>query len=1792
MSRESKTVFSTSNPPPFDTMGLFTFLRTYARRHDEEDPNSTVETWQETLERVIKACDAQLQVGFTEEEEKDLFNLLYNLKCSVAGRFLWQLGTQTVNRLGLPSMQNCSFVIVDEPIRPFTWTMNFLMLGCVPAETPILTEGGIMPISDVKIGDKVWSYNTKTDKKELKPVTRLHDPIVTKDMNIKLICKYGSILCSKKHPILSWKNGKWDYVLTGEIKKGDIVQKFTHDLSSEVIFDQKAWFVGAFLGDGCSNVLEQFGSRRIRFVKNDEQFVQKFADVISALSGETTVCKKSIREDYKTDMWSVEKTLHRDNPLVSGWDKLVGKLPSRKTKVLDIPEWIKTTSDKNIFMSFLTGLVDTDGTISTNKVSISTISERLYNSLQQYSSLFGIYPWTHIQKVEKQNLLQQKRNTGYIAKSDTYVVTYRSRDFKAYINFLQNPQKKTALSDDLFRPRKKQYSRKELIIPPEMVAAESKKLGLDKTSWHFQEKLKETGYIGSGYYESRNESFDHLLQYDIVTDIEDDLDIDENWKDITVEDNNNYFCGEDSFYCTHNCGVGYRLLPDDVEKLPPIKYALVTRKDTKDADFIVPDSREGWVKLLGKTLKAHFYSGQSFTYSCTLLRSKGAPIKSFGGVASGPDVLCDGIDKISSVLNKRVGQKIRSVDALDIMNIIGMIVVSGNVRRSAQIAIGSVHDKEFLQAKRWDLGNIPNWRAYSNNSVVCDDIKDVIDNKDFWLGYEGTGEPYGLINLKLARSCGRLGEYQYPDPELQGFNPCITGDSLILTTDGLKPVIELVGKQFTAVVNGKEYLSTEKGFWKTGTLPVYYIKLQNGEEIRATGNHKFSVGLDQWKEVKDMQIGENIVICDNHNYRWSGGEGTFQEGYFVGQLIGNGTFRTNKCGFEQPVISLWVPDDICIQDYEPAKIITEFSETLSKRKDACGFRLGRDGNNGYREYRMSIVAFQNIASKYGIHAKEKKVYENGSYQFTCGLLRGFFDTDGSVQGNHSKGISIRLSQADLDRLKAVQRMLLAVGIFSTIYENRYEPGYVEMPDGNGGQKEYYRQALHELVISRDAMFRFADIVGFSENNKAKKLNALLSNYQRRPNQTKFVSKIVTIDPQGKEDVYDCTINTAHCFSANGMMSHNCAEQGLGNFETCCLGEIFLPNITSIDELFQCARYIYRICKHSLTLPCADSKETERIVHRNMRMGIGISGYLQATDEQRGWLSDCYKYLRSFDKEYSRAKGFPVSIKLCTVKPSGCSRKDMLILTTKGLLRLDEIGDIKGDEWQAVKDLQVFTDQEKTEYVTKFYVNGTVPTRIIRTEDGNELESSLEHKYRIVQKGKYIWKKVEDLEIGDMLVTRLGDHPENIITKLNTCDLEKNTNCQVMKQPDILTKDIAWFLGLFYGNGSVHKKGVRISFNGKQPALLQWLDNFFSEVFGLRCTIDDDHSLCVNSQQFLHWLDSNKCLKDYAHELCVPKCIRTASKENVIAFIDGFWRADGDIHNAHNTWSVCTVSEPFAREIFSLCRSVGYNIKMTCAGPAGLGSKDRWILHIRKFEKEKMRYVSKDLKNRIWGDFWLDPIVGLEDSSCETFDIEVENAHHYRISGTISHNTLSILANCTPGIHPGFARFYKRRVRIASESALIKLARDHGYHVEYVQNFDGSFDHTTQIVTFPMSLPGHTIFAENCSAIQQLEWVKKAQTEWSDNSVSVTVYYRKQELPAIKEWLKENYNNSVKTVSFLLHSDHGFKQAPMEQITQEEYEKLMSECRPIVDLQGVCYSSEDNDVMANEKDCSSGACPRR
>jgi len=234
-------------------------------------------------------------------------------------------------------------------------------------------------------------------------------------------------------------------------------------------------------------------------------------------------------------------------------------------------------------------------------------------------------------------------------------------------------------------------------------------------------------------------------------------------------------------------GVGYSIRREDVHELPRIKKDVnVTHQPTKDADFIVPDTREGWVKLLSNVLEAFYVTGKSFTYSTILIRGAGEKISGFGGKASGPSILVDGIEKITKIFQSREAKKLRSIDVLDICNIIGSIVVAGNVRRSAEIALGDPDDILYIRAKNWSSGNVPNWRAMSNNTLYVDDYSHIID--EFWTnGYEinkdtgfANGEPYGFFNLPLSQKYGRLKDGPLKESKLYptdtdnviGTNPC------------------------------------------------------------------------------------------------------------------------------------------------------------------------------------------------------------------------------------------------------------------------------------------------------------------------------------------------------------------------------------------------------------------------------------------------------------------------------------------------------------------------------------------------------------------------------------------------------------------------------------------------------------------------------------------------------------------------------------------------------------------------------------------------------------------------------------------------------------------------------------------------------------------------------------------------------------------------------------------------------------------------------------------------------------
>ncbi|KRL20808.1 ribonucleoside-triphosphate reductase, adenosylcobalamin-dependent [Lentilactobacillus kisonensis] len=250
-------------------------------------------------------------------------------------------------------------------------------------------------------------------------------------------------------------------------------------------------------------------------------------------------------------------------------------------------------------------------------------------------------------------------------------------------------------------------------------------------------------------------------------------------------------------------GVGFSVTRDNVEQIPQVdfninltvlidknsasyddslKMGATDREDwlknhsIKDVRYYrLPDTREGWVVSNAHLIDQHFNQTNptqqlDLVLDMSDIRPKGAKIKGFGGTASGPMPLIEMLFDINNLLNDHVGQKLSSVDCTDIGNLIGKTVVAGNVRRSAELALGSADDEAFITMKQ-DKDKLYHHRWASNNSVAVDssftNYGPVADS------IRHNGEP-GIVNLELSRNYGRKidGRQENIDGSVEGTNPC------------------------------------------------------------------------------------------------------------------------------------------------------------------------------------------------------------------------------------------------------------------------------------------------------------------------------------------------------------------------------------------------------------------------------------------------------------------------------------------------------------------------------------------------------------------------------------------------------------------------------------------------------------------------------------------------------------------------------------------------------------------------------------------------------------------------------------------------------------------------------------------------------------------------------------------------------------------------------------------------------------------------------------------------------------
>jgi ribonucleotide reductase class II len=402
-----------------------------------------------------------------------------------------------------------------------------------------------------------------------------------------------------------------------------------------------------------------------------------------------------------------------------------------------------------------------------------------------------------------------------------------------------------------------------------------------------------------------------------------------------------------------------------------------------------------------------------------------------------------------------------------------------------------------------------------------------------------------------------------------GLNPCLTADTWIHTEHGARQIRDLIGTQVGVYVNGELFSTTVDGFFFTGNKHVVKMQTKEGFSLRLTENHQLlkvtaqtqRAQYTEWIEAKNLKVGDRILIHDHRNIQPWSGIGNFEEGWLIGNLIGDGSLYHTQWN-----------DSACLRYWGQTKEEMA-SYAVKTLESATNYKSQNPTGHYHRQLQHQVInssGLASLAAKFGVFPQNKAVsveIEKSSYAFYCGFLRGFFDADGSVQGSQEKGVSVRLAQSNLESLKTVQRMLARLGIISSIYQQRRTAGFRMLPNSDRNMSPYACKDQHELVIAKDNLQYFADLIGFQDPLKSSRLNESLNSYSRKMNRERFSVTISSIEDDGIEAVYDCTVPQVSQFDANGIVAHNCGEIIGSNF-FCNLAEIHLNQISPTDFVDQ------------------------------------------------------------------------------------------------------------------------------------------------------------------------------------------------------------------------------------------------------------------------------------------------------------------------------------------------------------------------------------------------------------------------------------------------------------------------------------------------------------------------------------------------------------------------------------------------------------------------------------------------
>ncbi len=697
------------------------------------------------------------------------------------------------------------------------------------------------------------------------------------------------------------------------------------------------------------------------------------------------------------------------------------------------------------------------------------------------------------------------------------------------------------------------------------------------------------------------------------------------------------------------------------------------------------------------------------------LRATGAPIRKFKGASSGVIPVVKVINDVMTYVDQlgmRKGSASITLDVWhkDILDFLEVKTNAGDERKKAHdihpaVSIPDIFMRRVKNGEKWTLMD-PYYTKNVKDGKNLEDLwgeefekeyirlerelppeaKKEVDAFELWkriltVAFE-TGEPY----LFFRDQANRMNPNKHAGM-VYSSNLCVTGDTLLATQFGLVRVKELYQMQEPLIATYDKRTDGDPRAYgvdkalcirmhKTAEMAdVWEVKTKDGYRIKATSWHEFYV-LENSKVVKkklrDLKIGDRLLIQSGKGQ--FGTEGSYELGFLIGWLTGDGTFGKDvRNGYQVANFDLY-NDDISLSELfyrAKEKVVEDYYHLVEGRKVLNDYDRPRATKivrhtEKSRKFRICSTKVGRILEEVFNFTSQTKhrvpdVIFRGTEDTVRGYLQALFTADATVEIIENGGVptfSIQLTSKSKELLEEVQVILANFGIKSSIYSR--PGGRFEYRTRSGERREYVSRPAYRLDIKGRNAVRFVEEIGFLGRKQEKALRVLeyrtkLGYPKSGRKEEKFVSEITDISYWGKEDVYDTTQLYNHSLIFNGIVTGNCHEivqnmsvtehlgkeldhetgeityrKRSGDVVVCNLGSINLGKVHTKETIERVVPRLVRLLDNVIEMNFYAIPEAEYTNKRYRAIGIGVSNYHYCL-VKNGILWESEEHLRFADR---------------------------------------------------------------------------------------------------------------------------------------------------------------------------------------------------------------------------------------------------------------------------------------------------------------------------------------------------------------------------------------------------------------------------------------------------------------------------------------------------------------------------------------------------------------------------------